>query len=89
MAHDPHAAPADHGAELEHAHPGAKTYTIVGVILAIITLTEVWVYNVEAIRPWLVIILLPLSAAKFAMGTLVGLVLHRCGGCRRRLARRS
>src|SRR5882724_4174808 len=70
MSHDPH---AEHGAA-EHAHPGAKTYTIIGVILAIITLLEVWVYNIEAIRPWLVAILLPLSAAKFAI--VVGFYMH-------------
>jgi cytochrome c oxidase subunit 4 len=75
MAHDPHAAVhGDHGAELEHAHPGPKTYTIVGVILAIITLLEVWAYTHEAIRPVLVPILLVLSAAKFAM--VVGFYMH-------------
>ena len=35
---------------------------------------EVWVYNIEAIRPFLVIILLPLSAAKFAIA--VGFYMH-------------
>ena len=33
------------GHDLEHAHPGPKTYTIVGVILAIITLIEVWAWG--------------------------------------------
>src|SRR5437016_4334499 len=72
MAHDGHTA--EHGAELEHAHPGAKTYVVIGVILAIITMLEVWVYNIEAVRPWLVVILLPLSAAKFAI--VVGFYMH-------------
>jgi cytochrome c oxidase subunit 4 len=73
MAHDTH---APHGEEhaMEHAHPGAKTYTIVGVILAIITLLEVWAYTQESIRPVLVPILLVLSASKFAM--VVGFYMH-------------
>src|SRR4051794_6882878 len=60
--------------ELEHAHPGPKTYVIVGVILAIITLTEVWAYTQASIRPYLVPILLVLSAAKFAI--VVGFYMH-------------
>ena len=70
MAHETHAA---HGA-VEHAHPGPRTYTIIGVFLALITGLEVWVYNVEAVRPYLVLILLPLSAVKFA--TVVGAYMH-------------
>ncbi len=59
---------------LEHAHPGAKTYTIVGVILAIFTMVEVWAYTFEPIRPWLVPLLLVLSACKFVM--VVGFYMH-------------
>jgi cytochrome c oxidase subunit 4 len=70
MAHDTTAA---HDA-VEHAHPGPRAYTIIGVFLAFITGLEVWVYNVEEIRPYLVIILLPLSAVKFA--TVVGAYMH-------------
>jgi len=73
-ASDPHAAHGEEHGEGEHAHPGAKVYTIVGVILAIITLAEVWIYNVEAVRPFLVPILLPMSAAKFAI--VVGFYMH-------------
>jgi cytochrome c oxidase subunit 4 len=62
------------GHEVEHAHPGPKTYTIVGVILAIITLVEVWAYNQPFLRPALVPILLTLSAVKFA--TVVGFYMH-------------
>ena len=62
------------GHEAEHAHPGPKTYTIVGVILAIITLIEVWAYNQPFLRPALVPILLVLSAVKFA--TVVGFYMH-------------
>jgi cytochrome c oxidase subunit 4 len=60
--------------ELEHAHPGAKTYVIVGVILAVITLTEVWAYTQEGLRPVLVPILLVLSALKFVL--VVGFYMH-------------
>jgi cytochrome c oxidase subunit 4 len=62
-----------HGAA-EHAHPGAKTYTIVGVILAIITVAEVFFYTQESVRAFLVPLLLVLSAAKFA--TVVGFYMH-------------
>src|SRR3984893_7049905 len=62
------------GHEAEHAHPGPKTYTIVAVILAIITLIEVWAYNQPELRPALVPILLVLSAIKFA--TVVGFYMH-------------
>jgi len=59
---------------VEHAHPGAKTYTIVGVILAIITVAEVYFYTQEAVRAALVPILLVLSATKFVM--VVGFYMH-------------
>jgi cytochrome c oxidase subunit IV len=59
---------------LEHAHPGPKTYVIVGVILAIITLLEVWAYTHEGIRAILVPLLLVLSATKFVM--VVGFYMH-------------
>jgi cytochrome c oxidase subunit 4 len=58
----------------EHAHPGAKTYTIVGVVLAIITVAEVFFYTQESVRTFLVPLLLVLSAAKFA--TVVGFYMH-------------
>src|SRR6186713_915930 len=60
--------------ELEHAHPGPKTYTIVGVILAAITIAEVWAYTQESIRPILVPVLLVLSACKFVL--VVGFYMH-------------
>jgi cytochrome c oxidase subunit IV len=60
--------------EVEHAHPGAKTYIIVGAILAIITLAEVWAYTLESIRPILVPVLLVLSASKFVL--VVGFYMH-------------
>jgi cytochrome c oxidase subunit 4 len=62
------------GGELEHAHPGAKTYVVIGAILAFITLTEVFAYTQESVRPLLVPILLVLSAAKFTL--VVGFYMH-------------
>jgi cytochrome c oxidase subunit IV len=59
---------------LEHAHPGAKTYVIVGVILALITVAEVFFYTQESVRAFLVLLLLVLSASKFAM--VVGFYMH-------------
>jgi cytochrome c oxidase subunit 4 len=67
-----HGHAAEH--ELEHAHPGAKTYVLVGVILAIITLVEVFLYTEEAVRAILVPLLLVLSASKFAL--VVGFYMH-------------
>ncbi|HEX8966397.1 MAG TPA: hypothetical protein VF937_00860, partial [Chloroflexota bacterium] len=52
---------------LEHSHPGAKTYVIVGVILAVITLAEVFFYTQESVRAFLVPLLLVLSASKFVL----------------------
>jgi cytochrome c oxidase subunit 4 len=66
-----------HGAdaqELEHAHPGAKTYVLIGLVLAIITLAEVWAYTQPSIRPILVPVLLVLSASKFVL--VVGFYMH-------------
>jgi cytochrome c oxidase subunit 4 len=59
---------------LEHAHPGPRTYVIVGVILAVITMAEVWAYTQTSIKPILVPLLLVLSASKFAM--VVGFYMH-------------
>jgi len=58
----------------EHAHPGAKTYTLIGVVLAIITLAEVFFYTQESVRAFLVPLLLVLSASKFAL--VVGFYMH-------------
>jgi cytochrome c oxidase subunit 4 len=54
----------EHGA---HGHPGWKTYTLVAVVLAIITAAEVAVFYIPALQPALVPILLALSAGKFAL----------------------
>jgi hypothetical protein len=59
---------------LEHAHPTPKTYALIGLVLAIITMAEVWAYTQHSIRPILVPVLLVLSACKFAM--VVGAYMH-------------
>jgi cytochrome c oxidase subunit 4 len=69
-----HHAAEHHEEGVEHAHPGPKVYTLVGVVLAIITLVEVWAYTVEQLKPMLVPILLVLSAAKFLL--VVGFYMH-------------
>ena len=56
--------PAAHG---EHAHPGAKEYLGIAVILTVITAVEVAVFYVPAMHPALVPTLLVLSAVKFAL----------------------
>ena len=65
-----------HGHEqaLEHPHPGPRTYTLVGLVLAIITVAEVYAYTQESIRAILVPILLVLSATKFVL--VVGFYMH-------------
>jgi cytochrome c oxidase subunit 4 len=60
--------------EMEHAHPGAKTYIIIGVILAVITVAEVFFYTQESVRAILVPLLLLLSASKFIL--VVGFYMH-------------
>jgi cytochrome c oxidase subunit 4 len=69
MAHE-----GGHELELEHAHPGPRTYVIIGVILAIITMAEVWAYTQQSLKPILVPVLLILSATKFAI--VVGFYMH-------------
>ena len=62
---EPHGEAA-HG-EHEEAHGSRKTYWLVALVLAIITLLEVAVFYVPAIRPIIVPVLLVLSAAKFVL----------------------
>ena len=70
--HDHGHAEGEHA--MEHAHPGAKTYTLIGVVLAIITIAEVFFYTQESVRAFLVPLLLVLSASKFAL--VVGFYMH-------------
>src|SRR5215472_3915988 len=74
MAHGEQHLTAHDGESLEHAHPGARTYVIIGIILAAFTVAEVWAYTFEPLRPMLVPLLLVLSACKFAM--VVGFYMH-------------
>ena len=54
-------------APTEHAHPGAKEYLAIAVILTVITAVEVAVFYIPAMHPALVPVLLTLSALKFTL----------------------
>src|SRR5688500_2914028 len=64
-AHGAHA----HGAHAHGAHPTAKTYVIIGVILTVITVIEVWAYYIPELvaSNFFVPFLLILSALKFVI----------------------
>ncbi|MDQ2654728.1 MAG: cytochrome C oxidase subunit IV family protein [Chloroflexota bacterium] len=68
-------APAQgaHDAHAEH-HPTPADYVRIAIILAIITLVEVIIYYLPAMRPILVPILLVLSIVKFL--AVVGYFMH-------------
>jgi cytochrome c oxidase subunit 4 len=51
----------------EHAHPGAKEYLGIAVILTVITAIEVAVFYIPSMKPMLVPTLLILSAVKFSL----------------------
>lgn len=61
---EPTEAHAEHAAE---AHGSRSTYWLVALVLAVITLLEVAVFYVPALRAIIVPILLVLSATKFAL----------------------
>lgn len=63
-----------HEAESHGGHPTARTYVLIGVFLTIITVVEVVIYGIDAIRPMLALVLTILSAAKFV--TVVGFFMH-------------
>ena len=76
-SHDPHAANVDHAAMgIEKEHPTWSTYWKVAVILTLITVVEVWIYYVPAIRDSraFVPMLLIMSAVKFV--TVVMFYMH-------------
>jgi len=52
-----------------HAHPGVGTYLTVAAVLTVITLVEVGIFYIPAVRhgPLLAPLLLTLSAAKFSL----------------------
>jgi cytochrome c oxidase subunit 4 len=58
----------------EEAHASNRTYVLVAIILAIITLVEVWIYYLPGFRGLLVPALIILSVAKFA--AVVGFFMH-------------
>lgn len=65
----------EHQETVSHgAHPGARTYIVVGAVLTVITAIELWVYNVEALSSWLALILAVLSATKFML--VIGFFMH-------------
>ena len=51
----------------EHAHPGARQYLGIAVVLTVITALEVGVFYMPSMRTVLVPVLLTLSALKFAL----------------------
>ncbi|MBI1795830.1 MAG: cytochrome C oxidase subunit IV family protein [Candidatus Eisenbacteria bacterium] len=59
----------EHGehATSEHAHPGAKAYVGIAVILTVITAFEVAIFYIPQMHPVLVPSLLTLSALKFTL----------------------
>ena len=65
---DPHSSKADHGqGPAEHAHPGAREYIGIAIVLTVITAIEVAVFYIPSLKSMLVPILLTLSALKFAL----------------------
>jgi cytochrome c oxidase subunit 4 len=58
----------------EHAHPTESVYVRVAIVLALITVLEVAIYYVGALRSVLVPALLVMSVAKFV--TVVGYFMH-------------
>jgi cytochrome c oxidase subunit 4 len=51
----------------EHAHPGAKEYLAIAVVLTVITALEVAIFYIPQMKPVLVPSLLTLSALKFSL----------------------
>ncbi len=58
---------SQHSQVHERPHPGPKQYIGIALVLTAITMIEVAVYYVEALKPALVPILLVLSSVKFAL----------------------
>ena len=60
---------SDHVAhpDAAHSHPTAKKYIGIAVFLTLITVVEVAVFYVPSLHPFLVPVLLTLSAVKFAV----------------------
>jgi len=60
------------GSNLHHGTPAF--YVVVGVVLSIITLVEVWAFNITQLGPLLIPLMLVLSLAKFVL--VVGFYMH-------------
>ena len=72
-----HHSPEAHGAhDAHHAHPTAGTYFIVGAVLTVITIIEVWAYYIPSLvaSTFFVPLLLIMSAVKFV--TVVMFYMH-------------
>lgn len=69
-----HAAHGHGGATHEEAHASNRTYVQIALILAVITIVEVIIYYIPAVRGVLVPALIVLSLAKFIM--VVGFFMH-------------
>jgi cytochrome c oxidase subunit 4 len=62
-----HGHPTEPHHPTEHAHPGAKEYVAIAMVLLVLTVIEVAIFYVPAMKPVLVPTLLVLSAVKFAL----------------------
>jgi cytochrome c oxidase subunit 4 len=59
---------------VEHSHPTAAKYIFIAVILTVLTIIEVAIYYVPAVRPFLIPLLIVLGLAKFVL--VVGYYMH-------------
>ena len=69
-----HAAPAHDQVAHDEEHTTPRTYVRIAAILAVITVAEVVIYYIPAVRGVLVPVLIVLSLAKFLM--VVGFFMH-------------
>ncbi|MSQ24649.1 MAG: cytochrome C oxidase subunit IV [Chloroflexi bacterium] len=58
----------------EHSHPGPNEYIKIAAVLGAITVVEVAIYYIPALRPVIMPLLIVLSATKFAM--VAGFYMH-------------
>jgi len=59
--------PAHGATPVEHAHPGAKQYVAIAIVLLVMTVLEVAIFYIPSMHVILVPSLLTLSACKFAL----------------------
>jgi cytochrome c oxidase subunit IV len=70
VEHDPVEPEGDippHVDVIEEHHPGPRQYVGVAVILALVTAIEVAIYYIDAVKDWLVPLLICFSLIKFVM----------------------